>query len=215
MRLIRPALAVAGLATAFAFAVPSDAAPAYKAKSFHLADAKGDGNSLNDQGLGLNDSSVAAAGVDGYDILGVDYKGTGKMVKRGRVYIPQCTGFTVTMTFGAAPGPSSIIRATGTGVANDLLWWLQYDGKATTLRYGHDDGSVTGTDDSIDLKTPAKVAGSSITWTVLESDVKATGEKLQKFSVSGIGASVRTNTGVVTAPQWDSIPEGDSSYKAC
>ena len=214
MRLIRPALAVTLVASAFAFALPSDAAPAYKAKSFHLADAKGDGNSLNDQGLGLNDSSVAAAGVDGYDILGVDYKGTGTMVKKGRVYIPQCTGFTVTMTFAAAPGPSSIIRATGTGVANDLLWWLQY-GKASTLRYGHDDGSPTGTDDSIDLKTPVKVSGSKITWTVLESDVKATGEKLQKLTVSGIGASVRTNTGVVTAPQWDAIPEGDSAFKAC
>ena len=36
-------VAVAVLGSAFALAVPSDAAPAYKAKSFHLADAKGDG----------------------------------------------------------------------------------------------------------------------------------------------------------------------------
>jgi hypothetical protein len=216
MRLYRPALAVAVIASAFAFVMPSDAAPVYQGKSFHLADAKGDGNGINDQGEGLSAASAPVGGYDGYDILGVDYKGMGTMVKKGRIYFPQCTGFTVTMTFGAALGPSAIIRTTGVGVVNDALWWLQYDGKATTLRYGHKSADVTGsTDDTIALKTPAKVSGATVTWTVLESDLKATGEKLSKFSVSGMGATVRTNTGVVTAPQWDEIPNGDAFFKAC
>lgn len=216
MRLVRPVVCVAALASAIALTAPSDAAPAYKAKTLSISDAAGDGNALNDQGLGLADESLPAAGYDGYDIVKLDYKGTGKVVKKGRVFVSQCTGFTVAMTFKAAPGPQSIIRVTGVGVVNDALWWLQYDGTKTTLRYGHTDDSPTGsTSATVDLKTPAKVEGSTITWTVLESDVKGSGEKLQKLSLSGVGASVRTTTGVVTAPQWDAIPEGDASFKAC
>ena len=216
MRMLRPVVAVAALGVAIGLTAPSDAAPIYKAKTLTVTDDKGDANAINDQGLGLNDSSVAAVGYDGYDILKVDYKGMGTMVKKGRIYIPTCTGFTVTMTFGAALGPAAIVRATGVGVINDALWWLQWDGSAATIRYGHSSSDVTGsTDDSYTLSTPAKISGSSITWTVLEKDLKATGEKLQKFAISGIGASVRTSTGVVTAPQWDAIPEGDATFKAC
>ncbi|MDP9183462.1 MAG: hypothetical protein M3P04_11880 [Actinomycetota bacterium] len=221
MRFTRPAICVVAVASAIALTAPSDAAPTYKAKTLALADDKGDANGLNDQGLGLSDSSLPAAGYDGYDIVKLDYKGTGTMTKKGRIYVPKCTGFTVKMTFAAAPGPQSVIRVTGTGVVNDALWWLQYNGTRTTLRYGHSSDDVTGsTDDTIDLKTPAKVEGSSITWTVLESDVKASGEKLLKFTAAGIGASVRTNASVpgvggATVPQWDAIPEGDASFKAC
>ena len=221
MKLVRPVLCLALASAVITLSAPSDAAPAYKAKTLSIADVSGDANGLNDQGLGLADANVPAAGVDGYDILKLDYKGTGVMVKKGRIYVPRCTGFTVKMTFAAAPGPQSVIRVTGIGTVNDALWWLQYTGTATTLRYGHSSDDVTGsTDDTIDLKTPAKVEGSSITWTVLESDVKATGEKLLKFTASGIGASVRTNgsvpgVGGVTVPQWDAIPEGDASFKSC
>lgn len=217
MRPVRPAVCVAALASAIAFTAPSDAAPAYKAKSLSIADASGDANGLNDQGFGLADDSVAAAGYDPYDIVKLGYKSTGTMVKKGRTYVARCTGFTVTLTFKAAPGPQSIIRVTGVGPVNDALWWLQYDGTKTTLRFGHtDDAEPTGsTDDSVDLTKPAKIVGSSITWTVLESDVKASGEKLLKFAATGVGASVRTTTGVVTAPQWDAIPEGDASFKPC
>lgn len=217
MRFVRPALCLAAAASVLAFVVPSDAAPAYKSKTLTVADDTGDANAVNDQGLGLTDGSAPAVGYDGYDIVKLAYKSTGVMVKRGRLYVPRCTGFTVTMALAAAPGPQAIYRVTGVGVNQDALWWLQYDGKEATLRYGHaDSGEVTGsTDDSITLKTPIKIAEGNMTWTVLESDVKATDEKLSKLRVSGIGASIRTTTGVVTVPQWDAIPEGDASFKPC
>lgn len=218
MKLVRPALAVAAAGSLLALAVPSQAAtPAYKPKTLALTDDAGDGNGLNDQGLGLSDQNAPAAGYDGFDIVKLEYAGTGTMIKKGRVYLPQCTGFTVKMTFAGAVGPQTIIRVTGVGVNNDARWWIQQEGTASTIRYGHSDAAeATGsTDDQIALSTPAKVDGNTITWTVKEADVKATGEILQKFSVSGVGASVRLTTGVVTAPQWDAIPEGDALFKAC
>jgi len=218
MKLVRPAVCVATLGALVALAVPSQAAPpAYKGKTLSVADDTGDGNGLNDQGLGLADTSVPAVGYDGYDIVKVDYLGTGTMTKKGRRFIPKCTGFTVSMTFAAAPGPQSIIRVTGSGTVQDALWWIQLEGTEGSIRYGHTDSAEpTGsTDDTVVLSTPVKIDGSTITWTVTENDVKATGETLQKLRINGIGASVRTTTGVVTAPQWDAIPEGDLSFKPC
>lgn len=216
MRLMRPVVVAAALLSAVVLTAPSDAAPVYKAKSLSITDASGDGNAINDQGLGVTDSSAPAAGVDGYDIIKLDYLGTGKMIKKGRVYLPNCTGFTVKLTFKGAIGPQAIIRVTGVGTVNDARWWLQYDGTKTTIRYGHTSSDVTGsTDVTATLTTPAKVDGATLTFTVLEADVKATDEKLQKLTLSAVGASVRTTTGVVTAPQWDAIPEGSASFKAC
>jgi hypothetical protein len=215
MRLIRPAVCLAALGVAAGLIAPSDAAPVYKAKKLVLADAAGDGNGLN--GQGLEDVGSVSTPVQNapFDITKVEYTGTGKMVKKGRIYVPTCTGFTITMTLGAAPDANTIYRITGNGVANDGLWWIQYNGGKATIRYGTEDEASNLADHQIDLSTPAKITGSVVTFTVLEKDLKATGEKLLKFSISAPGAHDRADLVALTVPEWDSVDDYDGVFKPC
>ena len=215
MRLIRPAVCIAAIASVVALTAPSDAAPAYKPKTLVLTDDAGDGNGLNGQGFADAGSQATPVQAAGTDIVKVAYASTGFMQKKGRIYVPKCTGFTVKLTLGGAPMDQTIYRITGTGVQQDGLWWVQYSGGKATLRYGTADEAANLADHQIDLTTPAKVDGSTVTFTVLESDVKATGENLSKFRISTPGAHDRADLVAVTVPEWDELADSSSSFKPC
>ena len=215
MRLIRPAVCVAALASFIALTAPSDAAPAYKSKKLVLTDDTGDGNGLNGQGLEDVGSVPTPVQVDGVDITKVEFSSTGFMAKRGRIYVPQCTGFTVKLTLAGAPMGNTIYRITGSGVNNDGTWWIVYSGGEAQIRYSTsaEDGNLVS--HYLPLTTPAKVVGSTVLFTVLEKDVKATGEKLAKFRITAPGAHDRADLMAVTVPEWDRLADYEGDFKPC
>lgn len=230
MRVCRSALVLAAATSAVALVLPSDAAPKYPSKSFGYTDAAGDANGVNGQGVAdiFTDSfpdNVAGPGQadDGYDIVKVSYTSTGVMVKKGKRYFPQCTGFVVKVTLGGAPATSNAIyQVKATTAYNDAHWWLQYADGAAELRYGHTDADEpTGsTDDSVPLVTPAKLDATSISFTVKASDVKASGEKVTSLKLSGLSTEVRSKVGAagagyLTVPKWDGTAVTDGPVKVC
>ena len=230
MRLVRPVLCLATAGALALVVVPAGAAapPKYAPKTFGYADVANDANGLNDQGLVTIVTDSGPSNVAGgqpnaaFDITKVDYASTGTMVKKGKKFFPQCTGFTVTVTLGAAPATSqAVYRVLGTSPVNDLHWWLEYADGAADLRYGHTDSSQAtgGTDDSVALTTPVKVGANSLTFTITEKDVKASGDKLQALKLSGLSAEVRSVADLVavtaTVPKWDDTPVTDGPFKVC
>jgi hypothetical protein len=215
MRLFRPAVCVAAIASVVALSAPSDAAPAFKPKTLVLTDTAGDGNGLNGQGFADAGSQATPAQAAGTDMVKVEYASTGYMLKKGRIFVPKCTGFTIKMTLSAAPMAQTIYRITGTGVNEDGLWWIQYSGGVATLRYGTADEASNLADHQINLTTPAKVDGSSVLFTILETDVKASGENLAKFKITAPGAHDRADLVALTVPEWDEVKDYDGTYKPC
>jgi hypothetical protein len=230
MRVVRPTLCLAAVGVV-AVVLPASAAapPKYVPKVFSYSDVANDANGINDQGLLsiVTDSApdnVAGGQPNGaFDILKVAYTSTGTMVKKGKKYFPQCTGFTVKLTVGGAPATGqAVYRISASSVVNDLHWWLEYADGVADLRFGHTDSNETtgGTDDTVTLTTPAKLDGSSITLTVTDKDLKASGEKLTAIKMSGLSAEVRSKAGVdgagfVTVPKWDDTPVTEGPVKPC
>lgn len=215
VKLVRP-VAAAGVAGTLMLGLPAHAAaPVYKPKVLTLTDAKGDGNGLNGQGFVSGVSVPTPADNAGADFQKVEYRSTGVMVKKGTRYVPRCTGFTVKVTLGGAPASQTIYRLTGTGVANDGLWWIQYSGGEADIRYGTAAEAESLSDHTVPLTTPAKVVGSTITFTVLERDVKATGEKLTAFRITAPGAHNRADLVALTVPEWDEVADYEGVYRPC
>lgn len=215
MRIIRPALCLAAVACGAALVVPSQAAPVFKPKTLTLTDAAGDGNGLNGQGFvdaGSHPTPVQNAATD---MLKVEYASTGFMQKKGRTYVRRCTGFTIKMVLSAAPDAGTIYRITGNGVVNDGLWWIQYSGGEATLRYGTAEESDNLEDHEVPLKTPAKVTGSTVLFTILEADLKGSGEKLSSFRITTPGAHDRADLVLLTVPAWDEVADSESDFKPC
>jgi hypothetical protein len=209
-RLARPALALAAVATAV-LATSASAAP----NTLTLTDTKGDANAINGQGLqpGLGDNAGPVQKSDS-DIVSVTLASTGvtKKVKGKSSFT--CTGFTAVMELAAPAGSASVYRVLGGGVVNASQFWLQYSnsptGITTTIR--HNDGAAKTTP----LATPAKLDGNKILFTVTEKDLKAAGEKLATFKMSGLGADARTSNGAATVPSWDNIDEDETkSFSPC
>jgi hypothetical protein len=65
------------------------------------------------------------------------------------------------------------------------------------------------------LTTPAKVDGSTVLFTVLEKDLKATGEKLTSFRMTAPGAHDRADLVAVTVPEWDEVADYEGEFKPC
>jgi hypothetical protein len=115
-----PALAAASAVALIALAAPSGAA----ARRFHIADATGDANGINGQGIGLPLPSTATgpAELAGADITGIDlvnrFRGAGKARKASgfdvtlhlAAPLQQGTVITVTMVTSAPCGDSSTIQ---------------------------------------------------------------------------------------------------------
>ena len=205
----RLAFVVAAAATV-ALAAGATAAP----NTITLTDIKGDANAVNGQGLepGMGNNAGPAQRNE-LDIVSVSLASTGvtTTVKKKKVFT--CTGFTATMELSAPAGANASYRILGTGVLNATQFWLQYStaatGTTTTMR--HNDGAAKTTA----LKTPAKLEGNKIVFTVTEADLKATGEKLAEFKMGSLGADTRTAT-AATVPAWDTMDEDETkSFSPC
>lgn len=209
-RLLRPAAGLS-LVAAAVLASGATAAP----NTLTLTDAKGDANGVNGQGVvtGVGDRSGPVQKADS-DIVSVtfDSLGTTKTVKGKKAFT--CGGFTATIELAAPAGSASVYRVLGTGVVNASQFWLQYNnaptGKTTTIR--HNDGAAKTTP----LGAEAKLDGNKIIFTVTDKDIKATGEKLDKFTLGSPGVDVRTSTGAATVPSYDSLePDESKSFAPC
>lgn len=207
--LFRPGVGLAVVA-AVILASGASAAP----NTLVLEDAKGDANLINGQGFanGAGDRSGPVQKADS-DIHTVTLASTGttKTVKGKKSFT--CTGFTATMELAAPAASNMLYRIQAAGVANESMFWLQYStaptGKSTNIRHNDGTAKVTPIADAV-------IDGNKIIFTVTEKDLKATSEKLDKFVMSNIGVDVRTNSGVLTAPQWDSIDRDETkSFSPC
>ena len=189
-------------------AAPIAHAATVKTNTFVLKDTAGDANGVNDQGaLPVGGDGAAGPGSDAAkDILSLTYKGT----KKGTA----CTGFTVELKLSAAPSTNTLYRVDGTAPVNSGLWWLQYNGSTSKLRYSDGSGAPLSSG-TVDLTVPVKVTGSTLLFTVLEKDLKASGEKLKGFVISAPAADIRTVSPAATAPQWDAVHAPDASFKPC
>lgn len=206
---------MAAVACGAALVVPSEAAPAFKPKTLVLTDAAGDGNALNGQGFVDAGSQATPVQNAATDIVKVEYASTGFMQKKGRTYVRKCTGFTIKLVLSAAPDAQTIYRITGNGVVNDGLWWIQYSGGEATLRYGTAAESENLEDHQVPLTTAAKVNGSTVLFTILETDLKGSGEKLASFRITTPGAHDRADLVALTVPAWDEVADSETDYKPC
>lgn len=211
VRLARPALLLA-LAAGAALALPASAAPP---NTITLTDVKGDANAINGQGAasGAGDHSGPIQKADS-DLVSVTLASTGTTKKIKRKTVFTCTGFTATIELAAPAGAASVYRVLGKGIADASQFWLQYNaaptGTTSTIRYN--DGAAK----TAELATPAKLDGNKITFVVTEADLKAASEKLATFTMSALGADVRTSTGAATVPSWDGIDTDDAkTFSPC
>jgi len=197
-RLVRPA---AGLALVSAVVLSLSASAA--TKPLVLTDPKGDAF-LTDQGTGTF-GGVPGPSQDSKDVVSMTMAPLpGKA----------CTGYTVVVELAGAPSSNTVYRVLGTTAKNTSLFWLQYEnnpvaGTRTQLRFSD------GTSVAVPLTTPAKVEGSKITYTVLEKDVKAAGEKLASLKIDAPAVEVRTSTGAATVPAHDALENADKAFKVC
>lgn len=205
MKLVRPVLA---LTSGLALALGSTASfAAAKPAVLNLTDPAGDANALNGQGgvTGdpFNGTGTPVGSQADKDIVSEVFTST--YAKKA------CTGFTVDLTFTGTPGTNTNFRVLGTGPVNTSTWWLTYNGTRSYIRYS------AGTAASADLATPVVVKDKTVTFTVLEADLKATGESLKSFVLTGPGADIRTLVpgAGVTLPMWDTLPESDKTFKPC
>ena len=197
-RLLRPAAGVA-LLSAAVLSLSASAATA----PLVLTDPKGDAF-LTDQSTGTF-GSVPGPSQDSKDVVSLTMAPLpGKA----------CTGYTAVVELAGAPSSNTVYRVLGTTVKNTAIFWLQYDnnpvnGTRTQLRFSD------GTSQSVALSTPAKVAGNKITFTVLDKDVKAAGEKLATLKIDAPGVDIRTSTGAATVPGHDALDNEEKSFKVC
>jgi hypothetical protein len=197
-RLLRPATGLA-LVSAAVLSLSASAAT----KPLVLTDAKGDAF-LNDQGTGTF-GSASGPSQDSKDIVSLTLAPLpGKA----------CTGYTAVVELAGAPSSNTVYRVLGTTAKNTSLFWLQYDnnpvnGTRTLLRFSD------GTSQTVPLSTPAKVDGGKIIFTVLDKDAKAAGEKLASLKINAPGVDVRTSTGALTVPSYDTLDNEDKSFKVC
>lgn len=201
-RLIRPATGLA-LVSAAVLAMSASAATA----PLVLTDQKGDANGIHDQGTGtFGSGAVTPVSDSSKDVVSLTMAPLpGK----------RCTGYSAVVELAAAPSSNTVYRVLGTTAKNASLFWLQFDNNpvsGTTSRLRYNDGSGAK---FVDLATPAKVAGSKITLTVLEKDLKGAGEKLAGLKVDAPGLDVRTSTGAATVPSYDVLVNEEKSFKPC
>ena len=190
------AVAVAGIAVA---ALPGHAATAPKPQ---ITDPAGDANGINDQlgGVFSVPSTSTPADLSGADITSVLFTSTfkTKLVNGKRVKVP--SGFTVSMALAEAPMSNVIFRvAANTASCGTSVFFEYAGGGDSTVRCPST--STTG-EDTVYKAAPAKVKGTTITWTLPISSFPA------GTSFTDLNAQTRQYTpvptgGFVSAPQWD------------
>lgn len=203
VRLLRPALGLA-LVSAAVLAVGAGAA----SKPLVLEDVAGDANALNDQGFGLGvDDNATPIQYAPTDIVKATLANT--VVKKA------CTGFTFTMEFAEPVDPSAsvIYRLLGSTTKNDAIFQIYLNngaaaGGETEVRHGSGDE-----DNTFPLKTPAKIDGKTITFTVTTRDMKTFGDKPGN-RILDITAEVRVSSGVSFVPVVDQVAS-DKTFAMC
>ncbi len=167
-----PALAAVA-ATVLVLAHPAGAA----SKKFHIADAAGDANGVNGQGVGLPipGTSTGPAQVAGADILGIDvtnrFKGSGKTRKPAgfdvvlhlAAPLQQGTVLTVTMNTSVPCGDTSTIQL-GAGTSSLAICQSSDPSKA---------GATVGS---------TEVVGNDVHWTI--DNLFKAGTKVDSFYAS-------------------------------
>ena len=214
MKLVRTATAVA-VGSALVLAANAGAATPAGPVTLTLTDQAGDANALNGGGLANGgagpvtaDGTVTPVGSQAdKDLLSLVLSGTS--VKVGTK--ATCTGFTAAITLSAAPTANSNYRVLATTATNTSSWWLTYNGTRSYIRYS------AGTAASVDLVKPAVVNDKTITFTVTEADLKASGEKLSSFALLGAGVDARSLVpgAGATVPLWDEILKTEKTFKPC
>jgi len=175
-----------------AFAMPAHAG----AVKPQIVDPAGDANDINDQGLGIADQSVSTpADLSSADILSVTFQTVfaTKVVKGKKTQVP--TGFTVTMTLAAAPGPAIEYRVSGAAAGCSSVFF-EY---STSPAKGGSDIRCPATPPASNVAYPGQtiVKGNSIIWSVpINAFPKNT-------TFSSLNAQTRFNPAAVTAPQID------------
>src|SRR3954447_5090605 len=151
-------------------ALPSHAATAKP----QITDATGDGNAVNDQGLGVVrvPEQKTPSEYSGGDIKSVVFQTV--FVKKGKRKVPN--GFTVTMNLADAPGPQTDYRITAHTAGCDAAGGevrFQYDTPAAGAAGGAQCYSTTATSPMPITTTKVAVRGSSIVWTLPAKAVPA------------------------------------------
>lgn len=201
--LLRPALGLA-LAGSVVLALGAGAA----SKPLVLEDVAGDANALNDQGFG--------AGVDN-NSTPIQYAPTDivKATLANTVVKKKCTGFTFTIEFAEAVDPSAsvIYRLLGTTTRNDGIFQIYLNngaaaGGETEIRHGAGEE-----DNTFPLKTPAKVDGKTITFTITDREMKTFGDKPGN-KIMDMTVEVRVSSGVSFVPVVDQLVT-DKTFAMC
>lgn len=203
-RLLRPALGLAFASTAV-LALGATAAT----KPLVIEDIAGDANALNDQFFGEVDNNPTPIQYASADIVEATLANTFK----GRT----CTGFTYTMEFsGEVDGAASLIyRLLGATTKNDNIFQIYFNngalgGGTTEVRYGAGEE-----DETFELKTPAKIDGKKLVFTITTKEMRAFGEK-PGGKIFDLVPEVRVSSGVSFFPVIDrAIAPEDASFTMC
>ena len=178
-------------------------------KPLVLEDVAGDANALNDQGFGAGvDNNATPVSEAAADIV----KGTLANTMVGK----KCTGFTVTMEMAGDVDPSlpAIYRLLGTTTKNDGIFQIYLNNGAAAsgeseIRFGAGEE-----DNTVPMRTPAKVEGKTITFSISDKEMKAFGDKpgnkIMEFSLE-----VRGSSGVSFVPVIDQLDASDKSFAMC
>jgi hypothetical protein len=202
-RLLRPALGLAAVSTAVLALGASSAA-----KPLVLEDVAGDANALNDQGFGAGvDDNATPVSEAAADIVKATLANT--MVGK------KCTGFTVTMEMAGDVDPSlpAIYRLLGNTTKNDGIFQIYLNngaaaGGESEIRHGAGEE-----DNTFPMRTPAKVAGKTITFTISDKEMKAFGDKPGN-KITDFSLEVRGSSGVSFVPVIDQLVT-DKSFVMC
>jgi hypothetical protein len=197
------ALALAAAAAVIGFTIPSHAATPKP----QITDPTGDGNAVNDQGLGEpvpNASRTTPAGYSGGDIVSVLFQTV--FVKRGTKRV--ANGFTVTLKLAAAPGPQTDYRITAqtpSCSADVGQVRFQYDTVAAGADGGAQCFSTTATKLSPIKTTSVTVKGTSIIWRLPASAVP------KGTSFSDLAVSTRMVFPGSPSPRSATVPAVDTA----
>lgn len=197
--------AVAALAAALAVPAIADAAKPAAPKAIVVEDLAGDGNALNNQGVGVVPATGTAtpAQAAAFDIRSVkivtDKAGAG------------ATKLIMTLNLAAAPTPGGLYR-----ILTDIggcVFWTEYvveadaSLNASAVRFC-DESATTG---YTYYDATGKIEGSSIVWTIPIKQFKAQGLKVGAM-LGNIGADARGSLVAVTVPSVDNL-KTDKVYK--
>jgi hypothetical protein len=192
-------LGLAAAAAVIATTIPSHAATAKP----QITDPVGDGNAVNDQGLGAPvPSQTTPSEYAGGDIVSVTFQTL--FVKRGTKRV--ANGFTVTMKLAGPPGPQTDYRITAhtpTCSADVGEVRFQYDSLAAGARGGAQCYSTTATTPSPIKTKSVVVKGSTIIWTLPANAVP------KGTSFADLGASTRMVFPGSPSPRSATVPAVD------